>query len=216
MSSQTARRAEMGKRERNARFRRASLLEAAERLSHEQGWDDLSIEEITSAAGMAKGNFYTYFPSKQALQAALEARRFQDVAEQIPSIALSSDPMNGIAGYLAHLVDLASSSGVEGTRRLLRLVSVTSDENGADAFFSYGHLLRVFEANRSLRKKTPIPELVDALDALTIGILTIWAADPHRDQEGHRLAQRRQSLENVALRRIVKPWVRNKDKERKG
>lgn len=199
----------LGKRERNARARRTSLLEAGERLGRQRGWSALSVEDITAAAGMAKGNFYHYFSSKEALRAALEARRFEDVAGQIPVIALSSDPVGGVAGYMAHLVDLASSSGPDGVRRLLALVSQTDEEEGADAFFRYARLLRVFGRERVLRRKTPLEDLTAALDALTLGILAVWVADPHRDEPGHRAADRVEAADLV-LRRVLRPWVREK------
>ncbi len=199
-----------GKRERNARARRTSLLEAGERLGRQKGWPALSVEDITDAAGMAKGNFYHYFSSKEALRAALEARRFDDVAGQIPVIALSSDPVSGTAGYMSHLVDLASSTGPEGVRRLLALVSQTDGEEGADSFFHYTRLLHMFEQERTLRKKTPLEDLTAALDALTLGILSVWAADPHRDEPGHRAADRVETIVDLVLRRVLRPWVRGK------
>jgi TetR/AcrR family fatty acid metabolism transcriptional regulator len=200
----------MGVRERNAELRRRSLLEAADRLARQSGWEDLSVEAITRATGMAKGNFYRYFPSKQALRSALEARRFADVAEQIPAIALSSDPLTGIAGYMAHLVDLVTSSGADGTRRFLELAAQTGEDAGADAFFSYHRLLEVFVTDRALRKKTPVDDLTAVLDALTLGLLAGWAADPHRDEDGHQVHERLEQMNALVLRHSLKPWIRRK------
>lgn len=204
-----------GKRERNAQLRRAALLEAGERLGREKGWAALSVEDITQAAGVSKGSFYTYFPTKQALRAALEAQHFADVADQIPVIALSSDPISGIAAYLAHLVDLATSGGPEGARRIIALVSQAESMGGADQFFSYARLLRAFADNRLLRRKTPVPALTAALDALTIGLIVVWAADPDRDAVGHGAQERAITLTELAIRRILKPWIRKDKGEKK-
>ena len=46
---------------------RRRLLEAAERVFAEHGWEEASIVKITEAAGVAQGTFYRYFPSKQAI-----------------------------------------------------------------------------------------------------------------------------------------------------
>ncbi|GIU92640.1 MAG: TetR family transcriptional regulator [Acidimicrobiia bacterium] len=46
---------------------RRRLLEAAERVFGEYGWEDASIVKITEAAGVAQGTFYRYFPSKEAI-----------------------------------------------------------------------------------------------------------------------------------------------------
>lgn len=47
--------------------RRAELAAAAVRLWAEKGFDGTSVATIAEAAGIAKGTFYLYFASKQAL-----------------------------------------------------------------------------------------------------------------------------------------------------
>lgn len=46
---------------------RAELLEAAELVFGERGFEHTSISEITRRAGVALGTFYVYFPHKQAI-----------------------------------------------------------------------------------------------------------------------------------------------------
>lgn len=46
---------------------RLSLLEAAEEVFAEHGWEEASIVKITEAAGVSQGTFYRYFTSKQAV-----------------------------------------------------------------------------------------------------------------------------------------------------
>ena len=46
---------------------RAKLIEAAESVFGERGFDATSIAEITSRAGVALGTFYVYFPHKEAI-----------------------------------------------------------------------------------------------------------------------------------------------------
>lgn len=43
---------------------RAKLLEAAERIFSQLGYNDASIVKITEAAGVGQGTFYLYFPGK--------------------------------------------------------------------------------------------------------------------------------------------------------
>jgi AcrR family transcriptional regulator len=62
-----------GKRDRNRRARTEGLLEAAEQLFLKRGIEDVSIDDITRQAAVAKGSFYRYFPSKEALVRALLA-----------------------------------------------------------------------------------------------------------------------------------------------
>lgn len=46
---------------------KATLLESAKKLITERGFDRVSVEDITSGAGVAKGTFYHYFKSKEDL-----------------------------------------------------------------------------------------------------------------------------------------------------
>ncbi|HEX6245131.1 MAG TPA: helix-turn-helix domain-containing protein [Polyangiales bacterium] len=62
-----------GKRDRNRRARSEGLLAAAEQLFLQRGIEDVSIDDITRQAGVAKGSFYRYFPSKEALVRAMLA-----------------------------------------------------------------------------------------------------------------------------------------------
>jgi AcrR family transcriptional regulator len=48
------------------RNRKETLLKIGERLFAQHGYRDISIKDITAAAGLGMGSFYTYFPSKEA------------------------------------------------------------------------------------------------------------------------------------------------------
>lgn len=54
--------------------RAAALMDAAERLFVAKGIAATSIDEIAAGAEVAKGTFYLYFPSKEALLGALQQR----------------------------------------------------------------------------------------------------------------------------------------------
>jgi len=60
-----------GKRERNRRAKTRALAEAAMGQFLERGIENVSIDDITRAAGIAKGSFYRYFHDKEALVDAL-------------------------------------------------------------------------------------------------------------------------------------------------
>jgi AcrR family transcriptional regulator len=71
--------------------RRTELLDAAVRALRERGPAACRVEDVTAAAGTAKGNFYRYFPTWEALLIAVRdhlldsyrddlARRYADVS----------------------------------------------------------------------------------------------------------------------------------------
>ncbi len=74
---------------------RKRVLQAAATLFAERGIDNVTLTDITDAADISRGNFYTYFDSKQELlheiyrpvfQYAQE--RFQDLVQQPPAQAI--------------------------------------------------------------------------------------------------------------------------------
>jgi len=67
--------------------RRDTLLKIGERLFAQHGYRDVGIKEITAAAGLGMGSFYTYFPSKEAFYSAildsLEERGVREVEKHV-------------------------------------------------------------------------------------------------------------------------------------
>ncbi|MDR1833387.1 MAG: TetR/AcrR family transcriptional regulator [Propionibacteriaceae bacterium] len=63
--------------------RREELLDAAEALSREMGFEDMPVEAVTSRAGVAKGTFYLYFSSKSDLLEQLMQRYSATLMEQL-------------------------------------------------------------------------------------------------------------------------------------
>jgi AcrR family transcriptional regulator len=72
--------------------RREELMNAAERLFLKRGVDATSVEQITTAAKVAKGTFYLYFPTKEAVLAALEERFAQDHHAKIAAAVARKRP----------------------------------------------------------------------------------------------------------------------------
>jgi AcrR family transcriptional regulator len=66
-----------------AEERRTDLLDAAEAVIVERGLGATTIEDVTKRANVAKGTFYLYFDSKDAVVAALQQRFGEGVAKRV-------------------------------------------------------------------------------------------------------------------------------------
>ncbi len=70
--------------------RRDTLLRIGERLFAQHGYREVGIKDITSAAGLGMGSFYTYFPSKEAFYSSildsLEERGVREVEKHVNSL----------------------------------------------------------------------------------------------------------------------------------
>ena len=58
-------------------LKRAQILDAAEKLFFEKGYDRTSVQDILDALGMSKGGFYHYFDSKESVLRAVSERRVE-------------------------------------------------------------------------------------------------------------------------------------------
>lgn len=102
-------------RTRSPEERRDELLDAAQRCFRQHGVAATTIEQITTAARVAKGTFYLYFSSKEALLTALGDRFVQGLlADTRAAVDERSEAdwrgklvawvRSGVAGYLNAMV----------------------------------------------------------------------------------------------------------------
>lgn len=67
--------------------RRAQILEAANRVFVERGLSAATMDDVAAEAGIAKGTIYLYFPTKEALVAALQAKLVERVTTRARRLA---------------------------------------------------------------------------------------------------------------------------------
>lgn len=98
------------------------IVAAAERLVAERGLDALSIDEITEAADVAKGTFYTHFADKDDLAAAIGKRIRVELEDKITATNVGvMDAAVRMANGLSSLFVFAIAQPVR-ARALLRLI----------------------------------------------------------------------------------------------
>lgn len=64
-------------------LKRAQILDAAEKLFFERGYDRTSVQDILDVLGMSKGGFYHYFDAKDSVLRAVSERRAQARFERL-------------------------------------------------------------------------------------------------------------------------------------
>jgi len=67
---------------RKGEFRREKILDAAEKLFWEKGYDDTSIQDILNALDLSKGGFYHHFESKESVLAEVCEARCRENCEK--------------------------------------------------------------------------------------------------------------------------------------
>ena len=73
----------ISRRERKKRETRRRLMRAALHLFREHGYDATTVEDITEAADVAKGTFFNYFATKEAILPALAEWRLRQLEDAL-------------------------------------------------------------------------------------------------------------------------------------
>ncbi|MDT5221958.1 MAG: TetR/AcrR family transcriptional regulator, transcriptional repressor for nem operon [Mycobacterium sp.] len=76
---------------------RRRLLDAGLALVHARGFSASGVKDITDAAGVPKGSFYAYFPSKEAFAAAILEHYWSDIETRLLPILTSGEAGGGTA-----------------------------------------------------------------------------------------------------------------------
>ena len=77
----------MNKRQQQAIETKQKLLDAADALAKEKGFDAMSVDDIVAACGVAKGTFYHYFDSKADLLVYLTRTPYEELRRKFDASA---------------------------------------------------------------------------------------------------------------------------------
>src|SRR5256885_8004721 len=97
-----------GRRERRKEETKSQIFQAAMRLFERKGVFDTTVEEITESADVAKGTFFNYFPTKEAILTKLAERQI-GVIKKAAEEAKNATGMRPILINMAH--ELSSGPG---------------------------------------------------------------------------------------------------------
>jgi AcrR family transcriptional regulator len=167
-------------------------------LFRQQGFDATRVEEITQAAGVAKGTFFNYFPTKEDVLLYIGERHMSrlSVAMNNGTGKQISQERSAIAGLKAVLRALADS--LEEDRDLVRLavdkaMKISHLAPAAGGRFSLQGLvvLLIRRAQRTGEVHPAVdPELVaQMLEGLYYQQLVIWCQEDFAFDLGERLEQ---------------------------
>lgn len=83
---------------------RQRLIDSASELMHERGYTAVGVSEICAAAGVQKGSFYHFFPSKVELALSVIEHHAAASAEALEELAAGpAPPLERLAVYLDRL-----------------------------------------------------------------------------------------------------------------
>jgi AcrR family transcriptional regulator len=194
---------------------RNRILKTAANLFIGEGWHNTTTRGIAAGAGIANGTLFNYFPTKEAIAAALFSEAMQSVGDEFSGT-------NGDASLEAALFTLIWTDllNLRGYRKFLAPAIETifsplarsSPGSPGDAL-RIGHLERVDAILAAHGIPAPRPAIsVQLYWTLYLGVLSFWAADESPGQED-TLALLDQSLRLYAA--TLNPQYERKPDERK-
>jgi AcrR family transcriptional regulator len=200
---------------------RERILEVAQRLFQDKGFDETTIRDIAAEVGMATGTLFNYFASKEDVAVTLAEAAIGDAEQEFAKkrregASLSEDLFLQVATQLRHLRRLRKSiQPVIDTA--LAMPAFSSDRMGGSQMAG-NHLQAVVEV---LREHEIDPErwarTAPVYWALYVGVLNFWGHDQSPKQEDTlaMLDQARDPRHPLSAARSVGVFASGKARERR-
>jgi AcrR family transcriptional regulator len=101
--------AKAGRREQNKQANREAILEAAQRVFLEQGYDAVTIRDVVRRTDLASGTFYNYFRTKEELLRALVEEHVQALTAELKRVRGAARSLDAFVhgAYLAAFTAIA-------------------------------------------------------------------------------------------------------------
>jgi AcrR family transcriptional regulator len=112
----------IGLRERKKLMTRKAILEVAETMFAERGFDNVTVAEIADAVNISAKTLFVYFPSKDDLVFADEDRVRDTVVAHIRDRAVGQTPLDAMGDLLREMMSASGARAVADLDRLLRMV----------------------------------------------------------------------------------------------
>ncbi|WP_124100108.1 TetR/AcrR family transcriptional regulator [Ruminococcus sp. Marseille-P6503] len=168
----------MGKRQEAAVETRSKIIAAVKKLLREKSADSINIEDITTAAGVAKGSFYTYFKRKEDVICVIALEEYAVIGEEI----LSSDEgvYDRLCSYLMQSVKLIDQNTLQIAQNWIKsAVAPLKGESCGEYKYSFDlcHITKILEGgveSGELKEDAPVGKLAQLIMNCYYGAVAGW------------------------------------------
>ena len=169
----------MTKRQQIAQETRRKLYETGRSLICEKGFYNVSVEDITTACGVAKGTFYVYFRRKEDIVFECCREWFGEVDRK--ARAHKGTLLEKLTFYFKGFMEGVTCGGIELCRQWVREVIdpkvVPGDMSGDKYAYDLRNLTNFLKdavAAGELKRNTPVDALVRLFLCELYGMMTCW------------------------------------------
>ena len=196
-------------RERAALETRKKLLKTGQKLIMRKGLSNISVEDITNAAGVAKGTFYTYFKRKEDIVSEICREPFADIAKHFCD-SKETDLEKKLAIYFNDFMVEVQRYGINICREWLRDVITPANVTDAKDTQKWQYdtktlldMLNFAVKNGELKPNTPTETLTHIIMTQMYGMMLCWCMS---DAEFNPLDWTQRFCE-LQLKNILKPYL---------
>ena len=162
----------MGKREDKANATKTKIVEATRTLVKEKGFSNVSVDDITKLAGVAKGSFYVYYKKKEDVVSdigCLEFRYINEELEEMSNLCITKK----LDYYFKRYKEGVFGLGIEITKCWLQnnlncRCKLEYDYN------TISNMLTKAIKNNELKSDTDIESLTYRIITILYGLMLIW------------------------------------------
>ena len=202
----------MNLREKAAAETRKKLLKTGQKLIMKNGLSNVSVEDITNAAGVAKGTFYTYFKRKEDIVFEICREPFADIAKHFCD-SKEPDLEKKLAIYFNDFMKEVERYGINICREWLRDVITPANVTDAKDTQKWQYdtktlldMLNFAVKNGELKKNTPTETLTHIIMTQMYGMMLCWCMS---DGDFDPLDWTQKFCE-LQLNNILKPYIKEK------
>ena len=188
----------MGKREDQALQTKNKIIEAAKKLIIENGFDNVSVDDITKLAGVAKGSYYVYFKKKEDIISEIGCLEFRYINEEIINMKDVSfiDKLKYYAKrYKQGLLEL----GVEISKCWLQ------DNLNCRCKLEYDYstisnMINEGIKNKEIKEDTNVSDLTYFIISVLYGIMLVWIMSNGQIEASNQ-------VDNIKFEDMLKPYL---------
>jgi AcrR family transcriptional regulator len=171
---------EVGRRERRRNETRTRIFRAAMKLFARDGFVETKVESITKAADVAKGTFFNYFPSKEAIVAEMAKRLMMGLSAQADQAQREDTVLPALRSLPEHIVSGPGQSPVlfrtlMGTVLLNRPLTALFQEIAETARVQIARILARGQELGEIRQDVSADELARSFQQFAWGTLVMWS-----------------------------------------
>lgn len=168
----------MGKRQEAALETRQKLIDAVKKLSENKPYNEMSIDDITQTAGVAKGTFYTYFKRREDI---ISVIAYEDLDRALKRASdENADAAERIARFLNDSAVIIEDTTLQVAQQWYRSVTspLDGDTLGMDKLsYDKGFVERCLQGavdNGDLQADTPVASLSLQIVSAYYGAVALW------------------------------------------